>query len=241
VLNLAESRRPNLEPEVYGLLQHYARLLRRYVVEDSEIADLCRQIYAKHQRAIDLILEHKPGEQDQRGDLVESLIGANDGLILDQQSRGRIHFIPEIWDSEGLRRAENWTPSGRILLFEIRNGLDALRLFLRLGPGDPLLRSRLIAAARAAGPPFTPSAQPGQTYARLFSAYILRERDISRLSIAEQQDRIRRFWGEFMRETLPAMTSSLLLPELGIPREDASTTIDPDRLASQEVDSTMRR
>ena len=52
ILNLAESRRPNLEPEVYGLLQHYAKLLRRYVVEDSEIPDLCRQIYAKHQRAI---------------------------------------------------------------------------------------------------------------------------------------------------------------------------------------------
>ena len=241
VLNLAESRRPNLEPEVYALLQHYARLLRRYVVEDSEIADLCRQIYAKHQRAIDLIVEHKPGDHDQRGDLVGSLIRASDGLILDHQSRGRIHFIPEVWDSEGLRHAENWTPSGRILLFEIRNGLDAMRLFLRLGPGDPVLRSRLIDAARAAGPPFTPSAQPGQTYARLFSAYILRERDISRLSFAEQQDRIRRFWGEFTKETLPAMTRSFRLPELGIPREDALTPIGPNPFASQEVDSTMQR
>src|SRR5205823_3361282 len=40
-------------------LQHYSQLLQRHVMSESDIAELCRKIYKKHQRALDLIFEHR--------------------------------------------------------------------------------------------------------------------------------------------------------------------------------------
>ena len=39
-------------------------------MSDSEIAELCRQIYRRHQRALDLIFEHRP---DLQKDLADKL------------------------------------------------------------------------------------------------------------------------------------------------------------------------
>jgi hypothetical protein len=49
------------EPQI--LMAHYVKMLRRHIVSDSEIAELCRKIYSKHQRALDLIFEHRPDLQ----------------------------------------------------------------------------------------------------------------------------------------------------------------------------------
>jgi len=57
---VAASREPSLDPALYQLMIHYTRMLRRHIVTDSETADLCRRIYQKHQRALDLIFEHRP-------------------------------------------------------------------------------------------------------------------------------------------------------------------------------------
>jgi hypothetical protein len=212
ILNLAESRRSNLEPEVYGLLQHYAKLLRRYVVEDSEIADLCRQIYAKHQRAIDLIVEHRPGDRESRNAFISDLIAQTDNLIEDEHSKSGVRFLPQAWDLPELRHSEGWTATGRILLFEFSSRQKSLNLVLVVGPGNPEIRTTVIEAARAAGHPFRPSTKPGPVWTQLYSEPVLKERDIDRLSVEEQQDRIRRFWGQFSSVTLPAMMASLHLP-----------------------------
>jgi hypothetical protein len=212
VLSLAESRRTNLEPEVYGLLHHYARLLRRYVVEDSEIADLCRQIYAKHQRAPDLILEHRPGDRETRNAFIEDLIAQTDTPIEDEHSKSGVRFLPQAWDLPELRHSRGWTATERILLFEFISRQKSLTLALVVGPGDPEVRNAVIEASRAAGYPFRPSTKPGPVWTQLYSEPILKERDFDRLSVEEKQDRIRRFWSQFTSVTLPAMLASLQLP-----------------------------
>jgi hypothetical protein len=212
VEGLAESRQSSLEPEVHGLLKHYARLLRRYVVEDSEIADLCRQIYEKHQRAIDLILEHRPTAQARRYELLARLVEASDGLLLGHKSHSRLIFVPVEWDLLRLRGTLKVTPSGLILFFEIGNREDRVDLILVLGPGDTELRRTIIDAARAAEGVFRIGRRPGPVWARFYSAKILTERETATLSIDEQQERIRRFWEQFTSQTLPKMTASLHLP-----------------------------
>lgn len=239
VLSLAESRRANLEPEVYGLLQHYARLLRRYVVEDSEIADLCRQIYAKHQRAIDLILEHRPGDRETRNAFIEDLIAQTDGIIEDEHSKSGVRFLPQAWDLPELRQSEGFTTTGRILLFEFTSRQKSLNLALVVGPGDPEVRNTVIEAGRAAGHPFRPSAKPGPVWAPLYSAPVLKERDFDQLSIEEQQDRIRRFWGQFTSVTLPAMISSLQLPGMSTVGETLAPVILSDRVESTKGQFAM--
>jgi hypothetical protein len=232
ILSLAESRRSNLEPEVYGLLQHYAKLLRRYVVEDSEIADLCRQIYAKHQRAIDLIVEHRPGDRETRNAFIKDLIAQSVGLVEDEHSKSGVRFLPQAWDLPELRHSEGWTATGRILLFDFNSRQKSLTLALVVGPGDSEIRHTVIEAARAAGYPFRPSAKPGPVWTQLYSEPVLKEREFDRLSIEEQQDRIRRFWGQFTSVTLPAMIASLQLPSMSTAAETFAPVAPSDRVDS---------
>jgi hypothetical protein len=58
--DLTTSRASTLGADVRTLMVHYTQMLRRHIVSDSEIAELCHRIYQKHRRALDLIFEHRP-------------------------------------------------------------------------------------------------------------------------------------------------------------------------------------
>ncbi len=63
-----------LDVDVVVVIKHYAQMLRRHIVSDSDVAELCRTIYQKHRQALDLIFEHRPDRQAQIGQYVRSLI-----------------------------------------------------------------------------------------------------------------------------------------------------------------------
>ena len=41
-------------------IKHYADAIRRNIVEDEELKEICQKIYKEHRRALDLILKYKP-------------------------------------------------------------------------------------------------------------------------------------------------------------------------------------
>ncbi|MGF1936515.1 MAG: PD-(D/E)XK nuclease family protein [Nostoc sp. ChiQUE02] len=53
------SYKSTLGTDIYTLMTHYSTLIRRHIVSDSEVAELCRKIYTKHKHALDLIFEHR--------------------------------------------------------------------------------------------------------------------------------------------------------------------------------------
>ncbi|MGI8911979.1 MAG: PD-(D/E)XK nuclease family protein [Rubrobacteraceae bacterium] len=71
---LAKSRASVTEPDLRVLITHYTEMLRRHIVGDSEIARLSQQIYQKHQRAIDLIYEHRFAQREAIRKLLTKLI-----------------------------------------------------------------------------------------------------------------------------------------------------------------------
>lgn len=60
---LSQSQVSVQNPDLKVSITHYTDMLRSHIVGDSEIAKLAQQIYRKHQRAIDLIYEHRPDPQ----------------------------------------------------------------------------------------------------------------------------------------------------------------------------------
>ena len=88
---VAESRAAVVNPDVKTLMFHYTEMLRRQIVEDSRVAELCRQIYQKHKRALDLIYEHRPDVQAEIRNLLEVLIEGGPSL----------HGIAEVRSSSG--------------------------------------------------------------------------------------------------------------------------------------------
>ncbi len=61
--SLVDNRASTLGPDVVTVIRHYTQMLRRHIVSEFDIAELCRRIYQKHRRALDLIYEHRPDQQ----------------------------------------------------------------------------------------------------------------------------------------------------------------------------------
>lgn len=132
-------RGEQLSPEVRGFLTQYVEMVRRSIVEDSEIQQLCQRIYDKHRRAMDVLFEHRPDKSFEVTTMLRELIRGNPDLIEDHCSKSYVRFIPKALDILP-REGEGWVESKRMVLFEIENYQSKLTLRVILGPGPQRLR-----------------------------------------------------------------------------------------------------
>lgn len=58
IINAAKEGK-NLAPDVDMVIRHYIESVERYVMGDKELEKRCREIYAKHKYALDLIFEYR--------------------------------------------------------------------------------------------------------------------------------------------------------------------------------------
>src|SRR5581483_10941996 len=121
-------------PDVRTLIGHYVEMLRRHVVTESNVAEMCKRIYWKHKRALDLIFEHRPDRQGAIKDFLITLVGEENQLTLDNSSKAYIRFAPKEWDKFNCKSEKDWSAEGRLLVFEFQNSSDSLKLKLILGP-----------------------------------------------------------------------------------------------------------
>jgi len=135
VRGVVEARRNTLGSAVVTTLEHYATMIGRHIVEESEIAKLCQQIYRQHKGALDLIFEHKPDLQMDLKGVLEEEICKQTGLRLDHCTKSAIRFFHEEWDRDPREKLGNgWTPTKRVVLFELSNAPDSLKFKLIIGP-----------------------------------------------------------------------------------------------------------
>lgn len=128
--------------EVKIFFSHYAEMLRRRVMVNSEVQDLCKSIYAKHQKALDLIFQYKPDLQMEIHDYLTELIESETELVIEYSPKSSIGFGVKSWDVEMLLKGEALT-SKRLLYFEFWNSVNTLNLSLLIGPGDSTIRQRI--------------------------------------------------------------------------------------------------
>jgi hypothetical protein len=193
---------------------HYARLLRREVVSDSEIAELCRRIYHRHKRALDLIFDHRPSLQDDLAPLLAALVEAEPDLVLDGAARSSVRFGHRRWETEPLKSGEGWSPAGRILLFTFDNRPDRLELNLYVGPGPADVRRRLIDVARAHPPLFSVAKRATPKWTRLFRRTVLRPADYEETTFDEVEPRVRERWASFLATDLPVIAEAMRIDGL---------------------------
>ena len=155
---LAEQHASILSTDVRTLILHYAQMLRRYLVSESEIAELCHRIYAKQRRPLGLIYAHPAGLQAVVMDLVRELGAQKPEFILDELGRtatSQLRFVLPSWDLHDLLAGEGWTMAGRVLLFEVT--CCNLALYVSSRPQEA--RQRLFARHGTVAPQPVP-AQP---------------------------------------------------------------------------------
>lgn len=212
VTDMAESRASTLGADVQTLMRHYAQMLRRHIMPDSDIAQLARRIYKKHQRALDLIFEHRPDLQSELRDYLITMIEATPGMILDHATKTYVRCCPEAWDAPILRQGEGWTPTGRMLLLEFGNRADRLLLRLYIGPGPQLLREQLYNLALAHPQVFNVSKRGGSvqgSYKTILGQGFLRGKDYEGATLDELIPQVQQKWDSFVSGRLGEITAVL--------------------------------
>lgn len=121
--------------DVNTMMRHYVTMLRRHIVSDSEIAELCRQIYTSHKSAIDLIIEHMPDIRQELADYLIRLIESDSRFSKVRYSKSYIDCVPLEWESvPEFNVGTGWTNSDATLSIEFSNSASKLNLYVEVGP-----------------------------------------------------------------------------------------------------------
>ena len=73
-----------LQPDVGLIIRNYLDVIRRDIVEDQKLIEVCNKIYAKHKKALDLIFEYRTDGRSQFADCIRStLLKIADGGTID--------------------------------------------------------------------------------------------------------------------------------------------------------------
>jgi len=200
------------EDDVTTILKHYADMIERHFMPNNEIAELCRQIYSEHRRAIDLIIEHRPEGGEDIFDKGLELVERSDILEIDDPATTNIHrirFAVKAWDAiPGMNTSVGWTNSGRVLLFEIQNDVNdmgSVRLKLFLGPTKHEIRESLLECAKEYSDVFRPGKR-GEKWMHIYNKELLSSDDM------EQEDRLMILesnWNHFLKHDLPLIQDAL--------------------------------
>jgi len=206
--SLVESRTSTLGTDILTLMRHYTQMLRRHIVSDSDIATLCRRIYQKHQHALDLIYEHRPDQQATIQTIIENLMQERTDLVLDAPLKRHIRFVVREWDVPILLEG-NWTASHRILLFELTNEPNSLKLGLYIGPGPQETRQKLLDMATKNKPPFKPAKTLKMKWNSIYQRPFLTPESYEDASEDELKAEIRKHWTTFLENDLPKINAAL--------------------------------
>jgi hypothetical protein len=206
--DLLESRRSTMGEDVRMVLRHYHEMLHRHIMSESRIADLCQRIYRKHQRALDLIFEHRPDVQSELSLHLRQLVEATSGLRAAGGAKAMVRFTAEQWD--GLAELESSpSPTGRIIYFEFYNGPNQLNLGVYMGPGPLEKRTSLLSLALSGSAVRPANDKLGKDWKTLRSWKFLGPGAYESASPAELMDRVDERWARWERDDLPAILSEL--------------------------------
>lgn len=144
---LIHQKKDKTNIDIIQFIIHYKKMLKRYVMADSEIQQICKSIYKNHKRALKLIFDHKPDIYLNVYEDLIRIIKEDKDLILDNSSKGHIRFLPKSLDYIP-KLGNGWTKTRRVLLFEIKNKKEGLFLYLIIGPGEDNIREKYYNLAK---------------------------------------------------------------------------------------------
>ncbi len=81
--------RSELQDDVALMIKNYIDVVRRDIVEDQQLIEICDKIYRKHQKALDLIFENRTDGAKSIGQSIVTSIRENDNVIPGDLSKKR--------------------------------------------------------------------------------------------------------------------------------------------------------
>lgn len=209
---VVKNKNSTINEGVLDFIVQYNKILRRYIVGDSEVERICRMIYKKHKTALDLIFQYKPDVQLDIKEYLIQKIQSTVPLISDQATKTYIRFSTQLFDEMIDNVSEGWTKTNRILLYELKNYEERLTLNLLIGPGPDDYRMKLFSIFSDKQSLFTLAKADkyiGKKYHTVFQRVILKKKDYEDATIEELHSIIDKKWDEFISKDLKKIDSYL--------------------------------
>ncbi len=192
--DLLENKRDLMNVNIRTFIEQYLFILRRYIVGNSEIEKICKEIYQKHAKALDLIFEYRPDMQKQIFEYLVELLKKFDNIKIDNQVKVYMTFTTKTLDKKVDIKGEGWTKNNKILLYEFSNTEKGLSLKLALGPGKTDDRKKIFSFCKLKPGIFSSLGnEPSAKWTTLYSNSIInfKSNDVKDKSFEELKDVIK--------------------------------------------------
>ena len=144
VENALKRRESQINDDIKLFVGQYIDMVRRHIVEDSEIQELCRGIYQKHRRALDLIFDHRNDRQAAVGRVIRDyILSLGEDLTSIVDTTTIIKFLPKHMDMPYIQ--DKGKP---ILAWELVNKGRQVRFDLQIRPGPENKREQIYEVAK---------------------------------------------------------------------------------------------
>jgi len=120
--SLSTKHEGGLGQSVLIALKHYAQMLRRNIVTDTELVDIARNFYRKHRTALDFVFEQRLDPQLEMSEAICDLLKEDDRIRLTRRKKTSINFAPLEWENIGTfmqTSKERWTKTGERRQFSV--------------------------------------------------------------------------------------------------------------------------
>jgi PD-(D/E)XK nuclease superfamily len=206
VIEVAQRPDLHLSEQIKFALAQYTDVLGRHFMADEQLRALCASIYKQHKAAIDLIIENRPDQREIAREHAKKLI-AQQGFILDSENKSYVRFIPKPMDSSYFIGEPNWTPSGRMLLFEFQFSPKKIDLILQMGYGTPAKREEIHVLCKSISQAYKIESTLNGTYHSLYRRTILQNLDS--MSDDEVIEAMNTEWKVFVEDDLQKFVKPL--------------------------------
>lgn len=141
--NIINLKSKDLGEQQLFFIDHYNKIIRRYLLENSLENELARRIYNNHKIALDFIFKNIVDQRNDFYEYIKQIIQNDSNLIISHSTKSRIRFqtrkmnelLPKIGD-------KSWNKVKEIFLYEIKNNTDFINIILVIGPGDQKYREK---------------------------------------------------------------------------------------------------
>lgn len=89
--NVYKSKSCSLAGEASLLIRNYIKTIKKNIIMDQELVNLCNSIYNKHRKALDLIFENRDDVISQVSNNCKRILGDTKGVTLDDTSKSKIY------------------------------------------------------------------------------------------------------------------------------------------------------
>lgn len=93
-------KRVKFQSDVSVMIDNYIEIIRRDIVEDQQLIEICNRIYNKHRKALDLIYANRTDSKNQLSNLITEALNKleEEGLIIYSGNWGNMAFRTEKMD-----------------------------------------------------------------------------------------------------------------------------------------------